>query len=109
MKYAIVILLTIVLISCREKHSYNIVLPPRTASGENTLGFIFGKNKIWSSIEHGILYMCNRPDNVPNARGMIHREKDGLCIVQIGGKMTISFNGAVIDNSLFQITIKTDS
>ena len=107
MKYLIFPILLFLIFSCKKKNEYVVVLPPESTTGQNSLGFLYNGTKVWSSIEHGVFFLYNKPDNIPNAKATLFQEASGNKTLQFGGKMTIKNNSSVVtSNSSIQFTIQ---
>jgi hypothetical protein len=93
--------------SCKKESEYRVTLPEATATGQNTMGFIYGNRNIWASIEHGVFFMSNRPDDTSNAGCTIFKETNGKKTIQLSGSMRIKDNNSIIkSNSEIQITLQ---
>lgn len=93
--------------SCKKESVYKVTLPEETTSGQNTLGFLYGNSNIWTSLEHGIFFLYNQPDNTPNADCTFYKEANGKKTIQLRGSMRIKDNNAIIiSNSSIQITLQ---
>jgi hypothetical protein len=108
MKYILFVTLVLVMtISCKKESEYIVLLPPESSTGQNSLGFLYNGTTVWSSIEHGIFWLYDNPDDIPNATATLFHETNGNKILQLGGKMNIKNNSSVVtSNSSFQITIQ---
>jgi Domain of unknown function (DUF5025) len=95
-----------IIVSCKKEKEFVVVLPQETTTGQNTLGFIYNGGNVWSSIEHGIFWLYDQADNIPNARSTLFHEPGGYKFLQIAGQLKIQNNNAeVVQNSLIQIEL----
>ena len=108
MKYLVCsILLFVMIISCKKEREYVVTLPPESNTGQNSLGFLYNGPYIFSSIERGIFWLYDAPDNIPDAGATLFHDPGGDKILQFGGAMRIKNNSSVVtSNSLFQVTIQ---
>ena len=101
------IFLFVVIVSCKKESEYIVTLPPESNTGQNSLGFLYNGASVWSSIEHGVFFLNDKPDNIPNATATLFNETSGNKILQFGGTMNIKNNSSVItSNSSIQFTIQ---
>ena len=95
-----------IIISCKKEKEFIVVLPQETTTGQNTLGFTYNGGNVWSSIEHGIFWLYDQPDNIPNAKSTLFHEPSGYKFLQIAGKLSIKNNNAeVVRNSSILIEL----
>ena len=108
MKYSLFITVVLVMtISCKKESEYVVMLPPESSTGQNSLGFLLNGTSVWSSIEHGVFFLYDKPDDIPNATATLFHEASGNKILQFGGAMTIKNSSSVItSNSSIQFTIQ---
>lgn len=111
MKYILLgTVVLIMVISCKKEKEYAVILPPESTTGQNSLGFICNGTNVWSSIEHGIFFLYNKPDDIPNAEATLFHEANGDKWLQFAGAMTIKNNNAVVtSNSFIKFFIKNNN
>lgn len=111
MKYILLgTVVLIMVISCKKEKEYAVILPPESTTGQNSLGFIYNGTTVWSSIEHGIFFLYNKPDDIPNAEATLFYEANGGKWLQFAGAMTIKNNNAVVtSNSFIKFFIKNNN
>jgi hypothetical protein len=101
------IFLFVVIVSCKKESEYIVTLPFESNTGQNSLGFLYNGTNVWSSIEHGVFFLYDKPDNIPNATATLFNETSGNKILQFGGAMSIKNNSSVVtSNSSIQFTIQ---
>lgn len=102
-------------VACKKQINYTPVLPAESSYGQNSLGFLYNDGRVWTSIEHGIFWLYNNPDDVPNATCTIFQETSGKKSVEILGRMRIKDKNAVVVNNsdflmeLYMVDLATQS
>jgi hypothetical protein len=93
-------------LACKKGINYTPVLPQQSSYGQNSLGFLYNNAQVWTSIEHGIFFLYNEPDDIPNATCTVLKETNGKKSVTLLGRMKIKDrNAVVVNNSVFVIDL----